>query len=87
VEGKVKVEEKTKKLINESKKNINIVESFTQSRSKPTSVYDLNNKFIKEFKSAKDITREYKIDYRTIRQHLKSGKPINKLKIIIKYKI
>ena len=82
--------ENTKNLISQSMKlrhELKLVnlEKFKQSRSKPTSVYDLNNKFIKSYSSAKNITKEYSVDYRTIRRHIKSGLPINKLGIIIKY--
>jgi len=85
--------DKTKNLLSESmklrhlSKEVNIVESFKQSRSKPTSVYNLDNELIKRFNSAKDIYKEYSIDYRTIRRHLKTGQPINKFRIIIKYNL
>jgi hypothetical protein len=73
---------KTNNLISVSKKI-----KLNNTVPKLTSVYDLNNNFIKLFNSAKDLSREYKIDYRTIKQHLKTGKPIYKLRIIIKYNI
>lgn len=82
--------ETTKTLISQSMKlkhELKLVnlDGFKQSRSKSTSVYDLNNNLIKSYNSAKNITTEYSIDYRTIRRHLKSGLPINKLGIIVKY--
>lgn len=82
--------ENTKSLISQSMKfrhdsKLVNLEKFKQSKSKPTSVYDLNNKFIRAYNSAKSITNDYTIDYRTIRRHIKSGLPINKLGIIIKY--
>ncbi len=55
--------------------------------SKATEVWDLSGKIlINSFVSAKEVSRFYKCAYRTVRRHIKSGEPIKKLGIIIKYK-
>lgn len=81
-ETKILISQSTK--LRHNSKLINL-EEFKKSRSKSTSVYDLNNNFIKKYNSAKNIIKDYVIDYRTIRRHIKNGLPINKLGIIIKY--
>lgn len=56
--------------------------------SKKTNVIcSKTNKLIKEYASAKEVSRDYSVDYRTIRRHIKSGLPIKKLGIIVKYNI
>lgn len=60
--------------------------NFINSRSRPASVYK-DSVLVKTYSSAKEITKEYNIGYRTIRRHIKSGEPIRKLEgIVIKYK-
>jgi group I intron endonuclease len=56
------------------------------SESKPTSVFNSNGELLKNFNSAKEMSLYYKIDYRTIRRHIKNGKPL-KNGIIIKYSL
>lgn len=59
---------------------------FKKSKSKKTAVYDsLTKDLIKIYPSAKELSKNYPVDYRTIRRHLKNGLPINKCKIIVKY--
>lgn len=84
--------QETRKLLSDSmtlrhKSGEILLDSLKQTRSKPTSVYDLNGELLKQYKSAKEIQKDYSVDYRTIRRHLKNGKPINKLRIIIKYNL
>jgi group I intron endonuclease len=56
--------------------------------SKKTAVYNsFTNILIYVFPSAKDVARFYYINYRTVRRHIKSGIPIKKLNIIIKYNL
>lgn len=84
--------ENTRKLLSENMKlrhktgAVNI-DPFIQSRSKPTSVYDLNGSLLSQYKSAKEIQKDYSVDYRTIRRHLKNGEPIKKIGIIVKYNL
>jgi len=84
--------EKTKELISDNMKlrhkagKVNM-DSFKQSRSKPTSVYDCNGNLLSQYRSAKEIQKDYPVDYRTIRRHLKNGEPIKKLGIIVKYNL
>jgi group I intron endonuclease len=66
---------------------IKISESFKMSKSRLTLVYDLNNNLLKKYNSAKEILKDYSVDYSTIRRHIKDGKPIKKLGIIIKYSL
>jgi len=61
--------------------------AFKQSKSRPTIVSDLFGKMLKEYTSAKEVTKDYSIDYRTIRRHLKNGKPLSKQGIKIEYKL
>jgi len=84
----------TKELLSKSMKNrhlkgeeVLITDSFLNSKSRPTSVFDLNGNLLKQYKSAKAILTDYLIDYRTIRRHIKTGTPINKLGIVIKYSL
>lgn len=59
----------------------------TPPKPKPTIVLDLSGNLIKEYQSAKEIIKDYTIDYRTVRRHLKNNIPIKKLGILVKYKI
>ena len=61
--------------------------NFKNSGNKKTSVYDLNNQHLNDFISAKKAALHYKIDYRNCRKHLKSGKPLKKQGVIIKYSL
>ena len=64
--------------------------NFSRSQSKPTSVYcALSGNLIKNYASAKDLWRDYNycISYRTVRRYLKSGLPLHKLNILIKYNL
>jgi hypothetical protein len=49
-------------------------------------VFNSNGELLKNFNSAKEVSLYYKIDYRTIRRHIKDGKPL-KNGIIIKYSL
>jgi hypothetical protein len=54
---------------------------------KATQVWDISGKIlINTFVSAKEVARVYKYDYRLLRRHIKSGEPIKKLGLLIKYK-
>jgi len=54
--------------------------------SKKTGVYcSITNKLIKIYPSAKDVSRKYSIDYRTLRRHIKSETVIKKFNILVKY--
>lgn len=63
------------------------LDSFKQSGSKPTSVFDLHGNLLCQYRSAKEVLKHYPVDYRTIRRHLKNGEPIKKLGIIVKYNL
>ena len=72
------------------KKNSFDYSFFSKLKSKPTSSYNAKSgNLIKNYSSAKDLWRDYNhfISYRTVRRHLKSGLPINKLNIIVKYNL
>lgn len=80
----------TRERISESRKGKHreVSEKFKKSRARKTGTWDAKTgKQIKEYESAKDLWRDYrgKIDYRTIRRHIKSGEPIRKLGIVVRY--
>ncbi|MAS43792.1 MAG: hypothetical protein CML43_11760 [Rhodobacteraceae bacterium] len=65
------------------KKSLNTLK-FLSSRK--TGVYDsTTSKLIKVYSSAKEVSKNYPVSYRTIRRYIKSSEPIKKLNIIIKY--
>ena len=72
----------TSELISKKMKASDIFDKFRLSKSKPTIVLNLSGNLIKEYQSAKEIIKDYKIDYRTVRKHLKNNIPIKKLGII-----
>lgn len=87
-----KLSQETRILLSEKMKMIHKAgqvntDSFKQAASKPTSVYDCNGNLLRQYRSAKEIIRDYPVDYRTIRRHLKNGEPIRKLGIIVKYNL
>lgn len=64
------------------------LQNFVKFSDKPVSVYcGSSGNLIKNYNSVKDLWRNYKysVSYRTIRRHLKSGLPIKKLNIFVKY--
>jgi group I intron endonuclease len=65
---------------------LNLSSKFLNSRSKKVAVYDSNTQNIIEIcTSAKQVSKKYAVDYRTIRRHLKSEIPIKKRNILLKY--
>ena len=65
------------------KREIKPSKSFIETQSKNTEVFDSKTgQLLKKFKSAKEVSVYYNIDYRTLRRHIKSGKPLKDGKLI-----
>ena len=84
-----KITESTRELMKQAaqtRTKTEINTKFKLSRSKPTSIFNINGEFVKGFNSAKEVSVYLKTDYRTIRRHIKSEKPL-KNGLIIKYSL